>query len=171
MTFLRQTGDIKKVTPAWARWGNPLWQLDNFQLERMLDDARHGDDTKLQVAFAEIERSSPIFSICISKRISGVASRKWDILPLDSSQEAEQQAKRVKRMFEEADMQNKDGLDEAMRHLALASFRGRAAVKPFFKNGKLVLKKLENWHWQELGGEAWWNPQALPFMLGYGPAG
>ena len=158
----------RKAVPAWTRWGNPLRQLDNWQLERMLDSARHGDDTRLQVAFSEIERCSPIFSICISKRISGVASRKWDILPSDGSADSRRQADIVRKMFDGADSMNRDGLDEAMRHLALASFRGRAAVKPFFVDGRLILKKIENWHWQEWGGSAWWNPQALPFTLGYG---
>lgn len=46
--------------------------LDTVEIERMMANARLGDDLKLQVAFYEIERSSPVFSICISKRIAGV---------------------------------------------------------------------------------------------------
>ena len=53
-------------------------------------------------------------------------------MPVDDSSEAKAQAEEVKKMFDKADMRNDDGLTEALKHLTMASFRGRSAVKPFF---------------------------------------
>lgn len=79
---------IEKVSNIWARCSNPLRQLTTYDIERMLQNARYGDDIRLQVAFYEIERTSPIFSICISKRIAGVLNRQWKIVADDNSSEA-----------------------------------------------------------------------------------
>lgn len=68
-----------KICNIWTRYSNPLRALNTFEIDRMLQNARFGDDLKLQVAFYEIERNSPIFSICISKRIAGVLQRQWAI--------------------------------------------------------------------------------------------
>lgn len=66
-------------------------------------------------------------------------------------------------MFMKADSKNKDGLTEAIRHLCLASFRGRSAVKPFIdSNGELILKKLDNWNFLSYNGKNYWNPTATP---------
>ena len=80
--------------------------------------------------------------MCISKRTAGVLNREWDVVPMDDSQEAREQASRAKKMLEESDSRNEDGLTEALKHLTMASFRGRSAIKPFFVDGKLLLKKL-----------------------------
>lgn len=149
-----------KICNIWTRYSNPLRGLNTHEIERMLQNARYGDDLKLQVAFYEIERNSPIFSICISKRAAGVLARKWAVLPEGSSPEAKAQAEAVEAMFKRADMKNKDGLSEALRHLVMYTFRGRAAVKPFVVDGELVLKKLDNWNFMSYNGTNYWNPQS-----------
>ena len=136
---------VKKIADIWTRWTNPLRSLNSYEIERLLDNARLGDDLKLQLAYYEIERSTPIFSVCISKRLSGMQNRQWAITKLDESEKAEAQREAVQRMFEKADTRNEDGLSEAMRHLDMATFRGRSAVKPFFDaKGNLFFKKLHS---------------------------
>lgn len=50
-----------------------------------------------------------------------------------------------------------------MKHLAMASFRGRSFVKPFFdEDGKLLLKKLDNWNVLLWNNKLWWNPSSEP---------
>ena len=61
-----------------------------------------------------MEKSAPIFSICINKRIAGVLNRKWDIVPIDESEEAKNQADIVKKMFVKSDLKNEDGLMEVL---------------------------------------------------------
>ena len=63
---------VKKIADIWTRYINPLRSLNSYEIERLLDNARLGDDLKLQLAYYEIERSAPIFSVCISKRLSGM---------------------------------------------------------------------------------------------------
>lgn len=113
------------------------------------------------MVFSQIEIQSPIYQVCISKRISGVQNRKWDILPIDDSVEAKRQAKEVKKMFLDADTRNNDGLTDALEHLVLGAFRGRSAVKPFFdKDGRLLFKKLNNWNVLEYNNQFFWNPSS-----------
>ena len=88
-------------------------------------------------------------------------NRKWDILPVGESAEAEKQAEEVKKLFEDADTRNEDGLSEAIEHLVLAAFRGRSAVKPFFdEDGRLFFKKLNNWNVLEYNNVYYWNPSS-----------
>lgn len=82
---------VKKIADIWTRWTNPLRSLNTYEIERLLDNARLGDDLKLQLAYYEIERSTPIFSVCISKRLSGMQNRQWAITKLDESESAEKQ--------------------------------------------------------------------------------
>ena len=147
------------VVDIWTKWTNPLRNLNSYEIERLLDNARRGDDVKLQLAYYEIERSTPIFSVCISKRLSGMQNRQWAITTFKKDADAEAQRETVQRMFEKADTRNDDGLTEALRHLDMATFRGRAVVKPFFdENGDLYFKKLDNWNVLESKGKLWWNP-------------
>lgn len=72
----------------------------------------------------------------------------------------------VQKMFEKADTRNEDGLSEAMRHLDMATFRGRSAVKPFFdEKGNLFFKKLQNWNFIRHNGKNYWNPEATQTFL------
>lgn len=149
------------VVDIWTKWTNPLRNLNSYEIERLLDNARRGDDVKLQLAYYEIERSTPIFSVCISKRLSGMQNRQWAITTLKKDADAEAQRETIQRMFEKADTRNDDGLTEALRHLDMATFRGRAVVKPFFdENGDLYFKKLDNWNVLESKGKLWWNPSS-----------
>lgn len=155
--------EVKKVVDIWSSYTNPLRSLTSVDIERLLDNARHGDDLRLQLAYYEIERSTPIFSVCISKRLSGMQNRQWAITTLENSEDAEAQKEQIEKMFKKCDTRNEDGLTEALRHLDMATFRGRAAVKPFFdEKGELFFKKLNNWNYVRWGNRNWWNPESVP---------
>lgn len=157
---------VKHVTDIWTKWTNPLRNLNAYEIERLLDNARRGDDVKLQLAYYEIERSTPIFSVCISKRLSGMQNRQWAITKLVEDGDADAQRDAIQKMFEKADTRNDDGLTEALRHLDMATFRGRSIVKPFFdENGDLFFKKLNNWNVLEHRGNLWWNPSSEQVFL------
>lgn len=152
---------IEKVANVYSKMFNPLRTLTKPQIERMVTDWQHGDDVRMQLVFSQIEMQSPIYQVCINKRTAGVLNREWDIAPADDSQEAKQQAYAVKKMFEKCDMKNEDGLTEAMKHLVMAAFRGRSAVKPFFTDsGDLLFKKLNNWNFLQYNSAFYWNPSS-----------
>lgn len=137
---------------------NPLRGLTKNQIDNLLEQSRKGNDARLQVAFEQVEQNMPIFGICIQKRLAGIQSRKWDIIPIGNSNEARNQANAVKRMFEVADMKNIDGLSEAIRHLAMATFRGRSVVKPFIDDDGIRFKIINNWNCLTRNNKLYWNP-------------
>lgn len=112
-----------------------------------------------------IERSAPIFTVCIKKRLAGLAARKWDVVADSDSPEAAAQAKQIKEILQESDTRVVDGLSEAIEWLAMSAFRGRSAVKPFMHDGKLTLKKIMPWHLLFAGSKLWWNPDADEAIL------
>ncbi len=65
----------------------------------MFYNARQGNDARLQYCYYEIEKLTPIFNVCIEKRLAGVANRQWDITTIDESPEATKQAEFVKKIF------------------------------------------------------------------------
>lgn len=149
----------KKILNAWEKYISPLRGMTQNMIEQMFFNARQGNDARLQYAFYEIEKHTPIYQVCIEKRCSGVTNRQWDITPLDESDEAKNQAEFVKKIFLEADTRNEDGLTDAIRHLVMSTFRGRAAVKPFFtEDDKLILKPLQNWNFLAYNNKLYWNP-------------
>lgn len=151
----------KKLANIWEKYSNPLRYLNNITIEQMLNQARYGNDSKLQICYFECEKNNPIFSACISKRIAGVQERNWDIVPVEESEAAKNQAKAVKKMFDDSDLLVEDNLTDAISHLVLGSFRGRSAVKPFVVDGKLIFKKIPNWYFLRYGGRNYYNPEAV----------
>lgn len=152
---------VEKVANVFSKMFNPLRSLTKPQIERMVNNWHHGDDVRMQMVFSEIETQSSIYQVCINKRTAGVLNRQWDILPEDESAEAKNQADAVRKVFRRADRRNEDGLTEAMKHLVMAAFRGRSAVKPFFdQDGNLFFKKLNNWNVLRYNGRFYWNPSS-----------
>lgn len=160
--------EIQKVTNAWTHWTNPLRSLTTVEIQQLLDNSRLGNDVKLQLAYYEIERNTPVFSVCISKRLAGMQNRQWAITTLDNSDDAKAQQEVVQKMFEKSDTRNEDGLSEALRHLDMATFRGRSAVKPFIdKDGNLFFKKLQNWNFLRYDNKSYWNPTSEPVVIAF----
>lgn len=154
-----KTQKTTKALNAWETCMNPLRSLTSNQIEFMLDNAKHGNDVRLQTAFYQMERTTPIFSVCIQKRVSGVLARKWKITPIDDSDASISQAEAIQKIFDACDTLNEDGLTEAIRHLCMASFRGRSVVKPFVVDGGMVFRKINNWNVLDYNGKLYWNPE------------
>ena len=153
--------NTSKVANVFSKMFNPLRMLTKPEIERMITNWHHGDDVRMQLVFSQIEMQSPIYQVCIQKRLAGVLNRKWDILPIENSAEAEKQTEEVKQKFTDADTRNEDGLSEAIEHLVLGAFRGRSVVKPFFDADKrLFFKKLNNGNVLEYNGTFYWNPSS-----------
>ena len=157
----KTNGEIAKISNAWSTMMNPLRNLTQTGIQQLIDNIKRGNDVKLQVAFKEIEQQMPIFGICLNKRLAGITSRKWDIIPIDESAEAKAQAETVKKMFYKSDTRNLDGLTECLRHLGMAAFRGRSVVKPFINDdNELYFKNIENWNALTYNNRLYWNPDA-----------
>lgn len=149
-----------RLASIWTKVSNPLRYLNTFEIERLLEMARLGGDVRLQAIYALIEQQNPLFSICIEKRCAGLASRNWDIVPIDESSEAKTQAETIKDIFLRSDELTEDNFTDALRKLQQGAFRGRAYVKPFFNPDTKTLqwKTIENWNILRAYGRNWWNP-------------
>ena len=96
---MAKTQTTGALTNAFAKAFNPLRGLTQSGINALIENVRRGNDVKLQVAFAAMEQVTPIFGICLNKRLNGITNRQWDIIPADDSAEAKTQADAVKRMF------------------------------------------------------------------------
>jgi hypothetical protein len=126
---------------------NPLKNLTNSDIENLLQQSKLGNDVRLQYAYEEMEKVTPIFGICIERRISEILNRGWNIVPLtdgDESLETTTQKETLERLLKKSDLKSGTGLTDAIRHLALYAFRGRSIVKPFIENGELEFTLLSN---------------------------
>lgn len=158
---MAKTQSTSTLANAFAKSFNPLRGLTQSGINSLIEQVKRGNDVKLQVAFHAMEMQTPIFGICLNKRLNGITNRKWDIVPIEPSDTAKAQAEAIKNMFLKSDTRNLDGLTEAMRHLGIASFRGRSCVKPFIdENGDLYFKKVQNWNTLEWNDKLYWNPTA-----------
>lgn len=59
------TGKLSTAINAWEMNMNPLRSLTASQIEVLLEQSKRGNDVRLQTAFYQMERTMPIFSICI----------------------------------------------------------------------------------------------------------
>ena len=149
------------VQSVWTQLYNPLNRLTGWEIERLIVDAQHGADVKLQAIFQQIETQSPLYHVCIQKRTAGVLNREWKIVPKDESPEAKKQAIEIQKMFDHSDTLNENGLTEALSWLVMSAFKGRTAVKAFFdENGGLYFKKLMPWNLLQYNDRFYWNPSS-----------
>jgi len=86
---------LNKVVNLWTLYANPLRNITRAMIDQIIDLSKCGNDVRLQLAFANVERLTPLFGVVINKRLSGILARKWKILPLDESQAAKDQADEV----------------------------------------------------------------------------
>ena len=50
-----------KVANVFSKLWNPLRTLTKPEIERMMSDANHGDDVRMQLVFSQIELQSAIY--------------------------------------------------------------------------------------------------------------
>lgn len=126
---------------------NPLRNLTNPDIENLIQTSKFGNDIRLQMAYQEMEKVTPIFGICIERRISEILNRGWQVIPLDeddNSLETTNQIDRLTKLLKTSEYKTDGSLTNAIRHLALYAFRGRSCVKPFYTDNALEFTCLNN---------------------------
>lgn len=146
---------------------NPLKNLSSSDIESLQQQSRNGNDIRLQMAYAEMEKITPIFSICIERRISEILNRGWKIVPLidgDESLETTNQKTRLEYILKKSDL-TKNGITDAIRHLGLYAFRGRSIVKPFLNEDDIEFIPVDNTHCvKDLKDNYYWIDDANLFL-------
>ena len=90
---MAKTSTNFKLVNALAMSLNPLRGLTQSGINALIENVRRGNDVRLQVAFAamayeQMEKITPIFGICLNKRLNGITNRKWDIVPTEKTEQA-----------------------------------------------------------------------------------
>ena len=85
---MAKTSTNFKLVNAFAMSFNPLRGLTQSGINALIENVRRGNDVRLQVAFAAMEQVTPIFGICLNKRLNGITNRKWDIVPTEKTEQA-----------------------------------------------------------------------------------
>lgn len=159
MAQTKTSDKTQKIVDIWQRFVNPLWNLTQRQIEEMLNMARSGNDVMLQQCYDLVEQTMPIFGICIDKRQSQIMDLEWKV---DGQEENESAAKRIEDVLRKNQSEEPfDNVSSAIEHLSLYSFRGRSCVKPFLNDGKLTLKKLNNWNILLHNNKFYFNPSSM----------
>lgn len=123
---------------------NPLKDLTLSQIEQLFQQAKAGNDTRLQLAYDEMEKVCPIFNICKTRRISQIIDRGWDIKPIDDQPTSIQQAEQLKKLLEQSENNVYTSFTDAIMKLAEYSFKGRSVVKPFIQDGNISFQPIKN---------------------------
>lgn len=85
---MAKTSTNFKLVNAFAMSFNPLRGLTQSGINSLIEQIKRGNDVRLQVAYEQMEKITPIFGICLNKRLNGITNRQWDIVPTEKTEQA-----------------------------------------------------------------------------------
>ena len=149
---------------------NPLWNISARQAQMIYDFARSGNFAQLEYLYNEIENSSPVFSVCVTRRCGALSELGWKVVRSDERLNRNADAGLVKEQIEclETAIAKIDNLPEALEHFALSAFRGFsvASVWRGADNMPQHIECLDHWNiCLDKKNSRWlWNPGAVSFV-------
>ena len=149
---------------------NPLWNISSRQAQMIYDFARSGNFAQLEYLYNEIENSSPVFSVCVTRRCGALSELGWKVVRSDERLNRNADAGLVKEQIEclETAIAKIDNLPEALEHFALSAFRGFsvASVWRGADNMPQHIECLDHWNiCLDKKNNRWlWNPGAVSFV-------
>lgn len=153
---------------VWRERYNPLRGLTLPRAVAMFEALQRGDLPDLIWTYRFIERRHPVLRSGILRRRSALLKLDWDIRTVDEDKlppgstvaDAKAQAQTLRNAYDAI-----DNLKDAIRHLALAEFRGFSILQKHFTDGDVShLEVLNHWNFARAGmfGDFYWNPTAQP---------
>lgn len=138
------------------RLTNPLRNLSFTNIVEWLEEGERGAYSNLQWFYRSMEQSEPILLASIKRALSAIEELDWSIRVRDDaedqgkSKEAEEQKEVLENTYESI-MQ----LNDAIRFLAMADFRGFAHLEKIWEGKELKeLVPVPQWHWVLKEGKA-----------------
>lgn len=160
-----------KSTIGWMHDSiNPLWHMSTRQAQMIFDFARSGNYAQLAYLYNEIETSSPVFSVCVTRRCSALSELDWKVVRSDQRKYKNADEGLLKEQMDciETAIAQIDNLPEALEHFALAAFRGFSVCNIWRRPDGLPehLECLDQWNCcHDKRNNKWlWNPDAISFM-------
>ena len=163
---------------AWDRWRagyNALRGLTIARAVALLDAYDRGDMAEVQWVYRTIERRNATLRALIYHRSSALLKMDTRVVVTEdlpaglTAAQAEAQAVTLRQFFGRI-----DNLQEAIRALALAEFRGftllqvqpeegEVSERMWSDTGRLILRPIHQWHWVRDGYSGGWfyNPDAV----------
>ena len=140
---------------------NPLRGLTMSRVVSELEAGQRGDLSNLQWLYHFIEKRDATLRGAKRRILSALLKLDWDIkiqsdLSADDQAKAEKQAEKLKAAY-----RGIKGFRRALKHLALAEFRGFAHVEKHFGTGGeiIALEPVPQWHWCKNGYYGDWQFQ------------
>ena len=116
---------LVKAANSWRDFYNPLRHLTLQRAEQMVDQGARGMFARLQWTYQKIEKRNPTHRACIARRLSAIGKMDWEIKQVDEDTTGFDQALADKQVeFLRSVYEGICNLREAIRHLAMAEFRG-----------------------------------------------
>lgn len=157
-----------RAVDKWRAQFNPLRGLNTQRAVTLLDGGEGGAYADLMWTYRRVEKREPTLRGLKRLRIAAIGKLDWDIRTKDDSPEAKAQAEALRAAYD--GIRN---LNEAIRFLALAEFRGFSHLEKIYKNDDpaqpvVELCPVEQWHWVRDGlyGEWQYNASAQNVMSG-----
>lgn len=120
---------------------NPFRGLTTARAQAVEDMSHNRTSPELQRIYAQLEKTDEIMIAAKRMRISSISEKPWSIVPEDDADEAEAA---VQVDYIQKQLQNADGFRKAIEHLALAMFRGYAALNPVYNDQQMTQLKAFN---------------------------
>ena len=165
-------GSGLRLPPSGSRWResyNPLRGLTLARLAAMLEAGQRGDGADLQWFYRFVERRFPVLRACIARRRAALSKLRWSVtVPEDLPPGATPALAAAQQHWLNEFYQRITNLEEALRHLALAEFRGFAVLAKHRVTAGAGAGFIRELHWlpqwnllrDGLGGDFYWNPDA-----------
>ena len=153
----------------WRESYNPLRGLTLARLAAMLEASQRGDGADLQWFYRFVERRFPVLRACIARRRAALAKLRWRVTtPANLPPGATPAQAAAQQAWLSAFYLRITNLEEAVRHLALAEFRGWAVLAKHRVSAGPDAGDIQELHWlppwnllrDGWTGDFYWNPDA-----------
>lgn len=146
---------IQRLVDQWRSQYNPLRGLDLRRAVALLEAGERGEYPDLQWTYRFIEKRDGILRACKRRITSAVIELNWEIkIPETVPAGKTAMAKRQQKILREA-YDGVENLREALKHLAIADFRGFCHLEKVYEPVRLHggpwrvsrLEPVPQWHW------------------------
>lgn len=141
---------------------NPLRGLNMGKVIRELEEGQRGNYSDLQWLFHFIEKRDATLRGAKRRILAALLKLDWDIKVRDGLDAGQEKRAEEQQAYLTGEYRNVKGLRAALKHFALAEFRGFAHVeKHLGAGGRVVgLEPVPQWHWCRDGLYGDWEFQA-----------
>jgi len=164
---MKSTKQLVQALDIWRDTYNPLRGLTMPRAVSLLESINAGTLAEVMWAFDHIEQTDPDLLALVERRITAVEEMDYDIRLASEEKHGQRWSKTLaedQRAFLAGAYEQIDNINEAVAHMAMATFRKYAfcQVHPNAEGLPAHLECLDQWNFARRGrrGPWYWNPQA-----------